>query len=157
MILALDTAFRNIGVVIVEDMIPIKLDIIKTKSKTKKERKRKVALIDFEDAQYICRKLQLYNADLLIFENPSGAQNARSSKLLGAIMGIMSSFPNTYVVTPNQVKCVVKKNAKKSDMIDWALRLHPELNWNDFNKGDWEHLSDALATFHVYKDRNTLN
>ena len=67
-------------------------------------------------------------------------------------MGIMSSFSNTFPVTPQQVKGIVKKNAKKQDMIDWALQTYPELNWKDFNKGDWEHLADALATFQVYKD-----
>lgn len=152
MILALDTAFRNVGIVVVEDMKPVRLDLIKTKSKTKKERKGKVALIDFQDAQYICQKLQSYNAELLIFENPVGSQTARASKLLGSIMGIMSSFPNTFPVTPNQVKDIVKKNAKKQEMIDWALNEYKGLNWKDFNKGDYEHLADALATFHVYKN-----
>jgi Holliday junction resolvasome RuvABC endonuclease subunit len=95
-------------------------------------------------------------ADLIMAEIPSGSQSARACLGAGVCIGLLASLTKPLIqVSPTEAKKVAvgRATATKDEMIDWAYKLYPNLNWlthggskrpgklTDAN----EHLADALA------------
>lgn len=103
------------------------------------------------------------NAQAVFVEVPVGSQSARAMASYGICVGVLGSLRAAgipfFEVTPNEVKLVSvgKKTATKQEMIDWAMRKHPEANWPTFTqKGETkvseakaEHMADATAAIHA--------
>jgi len=149
--LALDPAFRNIGIVefnLVDGIpIPYNLDIIQTK-----KGKGKVGLDDLRASRKIHKGLQnfIQDKDIIIAELPTGSQSSRAAMASGVIIGILAGLENLTTVSPNQVKNIVGKNATKDEIIEWGMRKYPELNWPK-TKAKQEHIADSLAVMETLR------
>jgi Holliday junction resolvasome RuvABC endonuclease subunit len=96
---------------------------------------------------------------LAMAEIPTGTQSASGMKSNGICIGVLAACPLPLIeVNPTEVKmaAIGKKNASKSEMIEWAMTKYPTLNWLTRTvKGkrvplnDNEHLADAIATIHA--------
>ena len=104
----------------------------------------------------------LQDVDIVIAELPTGSQSARASAAYGICMGIVGALTlnldNFIQVTPMDVKKVVgNNNPAKSEMIDWAVDMHPDANWPLYKRDkSWyiseakaEHMADALAAIYA--------
>lgn len=86
-------------------------------------------------------------------EIPSGAQDARSARSFGIVVGILASAPIPITqVMPLETKAVVEEHATKAKMIAAMHEKYPHPTWlRDRDKPDGrllaknEHLADALA------------
>ena len=112
---------------------------------------------DLERARKLLRGMQRFIADvdMVFVEVPVGSQSARSMASYGICIGILSSIGKPLIqVTPTEVKlaAVGNKTASKSEMIDWASGLYPDLNWL-VSRGKMtaknEHLADAIGAIHA--------
>lgn len=98
-------------------------------------------------------------AALSFAEVPQGSQSARSSLCSGICIGVLGSLRKTsqfVEVTPNEVKlaAVGSKTATKKQMIEWAVKQHPEAPWprksnGEILLGDAEHMADALGAIYA--------
>lgn len=123
-----------------------------------------------QNSKDVLRAQQLYKAnidllsdvDILIAELPTGSQSARASAGYGICIGLIGALNMELIeviqVTPMQVKKVVgKDNPSKSEMIDWAVDLHPEADWPTYKRDGLyyisgakaEHMADALAAIYA--------
>jgi len=76
--------------------------------------------------------------------------------VLGAMRGGGIAF---FEVTPTEVKvaAVGYANAKKREMISWAMKAHPEANWPMYKKNgvmlvseaQAEHMADAIGAIYA--------
>lgn len=112
---------------------------------------------DLERARKLLRGMQRFIADvdMVFVEVPVGSQSARSMASYGICIGILASIGKPLIqVTPTEVKlaAVGSKTASKSEMIDWASGLYPDLNWL-VSRGKMtaknEHLADAIGAIHA--------
>lgn len=77
----------------------------------------------------------------------------------GVCIGVLASSSTPFIqVTPNEVKLAGtnKKTATKAQMIEWATKTYPYVNWfTNQKKGITtfsaknEHLADAIACVHA--------
>lgn len=77
----------------------------------------------------------------------------------GICVGILGAIRESgipfFEVTPTEVKLasVGSKTASKSDMINWAIKHHPEAGWpmsrGSVVAGKAEHMADAIATIYA--------
>lgn len=99
------------------------------------------------------------SASLTFAEIPSGSQSARASLCSGICIGILGSLRaiSQFVeVTPNEVKlaAVGDRKATKKQMIEWAVKKHPEAPWprkssGEILLGDAEHMADAIGAIYA--------
>lgn len=90
-------------------------------------------------------------------EVPTGAQSARAAWALGIAVGLIAHTASKVPliqVTPKEVKDVTgEKFPDKAQMIDWAVRKHPNAPWpkrgGKIVAGQAEHLADAVAAIHA--------
>lgn len=99
----------------------------------------------------------------MFVEVPHGSQSSAAMKsygmcigLLGAVKGIGKRF---FELSEREVKkaTVGNHNATKSEMIAWAMKEHPELDWpmktekgvQSVVEGKAEHMADAVAAIHA--------
>jgi Holliday junction resolvasome RuvABC endonuclease subunit len=84
-------------------------------------------------------------------EVPFGAQSARAAWALGISVGIIANVSVPVIqVTPKEVKEVVaEKFPDKAQMIAWAVKMYPDINWpkhgGKITAGKAEHMADAIA------------
>lgn len=100
--------------------------------------------------------------DLAVVEMPFGSQSARAMAAYGISIGVLASCPLPLIeVTPNEVKLAGAgfKTATKDEMIEWAMKRHPEVKWLTANRGGKsvmtkknEHIADAIAALHAGMD-----
>lgn len=110
---------------------------------------------DIRKAREIVAGLAPYLNYQAVAEMPTGSLSARAARTAGICLGLLAYFPNLELVTPLQVKSVVKPKATKADMIAWAKVTHPEVNWRDIKpKSKEEHIADAIAVLHFYTNLN---
>jgi Holliday junction resolvasome RuvABC endonuclease subunit len=98
-------------------------------------------------------------ANLIFAEIPQGSQSARASLCSGICIGILGSLRASaqfIEVTPNEVKLAAhgSRTATKKQMIDWAVKQHPEAPWprksnGDIHLGDAEHMADAVGAIYA--------
>ena len=158
-LIGIDLAFANMGLcratwnggaVKVEELKLVSTENTEGKSVRKSSS-------DLRRAQELYRALTDFcaGADLAFVEVPHGSQSARASWALGISVGVLSSCTLPLIqVTALEVKLISagKKNASKDDLINWAIKKHPEAKWlrhagRVTNKN--EHLADAIATIHA--------
>ncbi|AMB48351.1 hypothetical protein [Methylobacterium sp. AMS5] len=86
-------------------------------------------------------------------EVPSGAQDAKSSRAFGIVVGILASSPIPVTqIMPLETKAVVKPYASKGEMIEAMVAKYPHADWLRARGkatgpliADNEHLADAIA------------
>lgn len=90
-------------------------------------------------------------AEIAFVEMPIGSQSADAMKSYGACIALIATLDIPVIqVTPTQVKvhATGDKNATKEEMIGWAFKLFPKINWLQragkltLNN---EHLADAVG------------
>jgi hypothetical protein len=96
---------------------------------------------------------------LAIAEVPVGSQSARAMASYGVCIGVLASCPLPLIqVTPGEVKMAGAgvKTATKDEMIEWAMKKHPDANWLTMRRGGVmvpigknEHLADAVAAIYA--------
>lgn len=89
-------------------------------------------------------------------ETPSGSQSAAGMKSYGATCMLIAAIsPPPIEVTPIEVKVASfgSKTASKTDMINWAHGLYPDVQWDKNKDGSLknknEHMADAIAIAHA--------
>lgn len=121
--------------------------------------------LDLETAQQLCAGAleAAKDAQAIFVEVPVGSQSARAMASYGICVGVLGALRATgipfYEVTPAEVKLstVGKKTATKEEMIEWAVKQHPEAPWptykehgvNRINAGKAEHMADACAAIYA--------
>jgi len=140
------------------DLVIIQPEVTKHKSVRQNSKDVEKAEQLFTGAVEFCK-----GSDIVFAEVPAGSQMARASVGNGvcfAIIGALRAckFPITEI-TPIEVKLAAtgKKSATKLEMIAWATRLHPEVEWPNHKKqgvvkiteGTAEHLADAVGTIYA--------
>jgi Holliday junction resolvasome RuvABC endonuclease subunit len=164
-VLGVDPSLRNFGMVLTRvsrnGINVLETQLVNPELFTKKEIKRK-GFDDLRRASVISCELRKMesNCDIVIAEIPIGSQSARAMANYGIMIGILSGCEKPIVsVSPSEVKKAVTGNnfADKKEIIDWAIKAHPEENWIVKKKKDGtkvflatnEHLSDALAAIYA--------
>ena len=103
------------------------------------------------------------SAQAAFVEVPVGSKSARAMASYGICVGVLGGLRGAGVpffeVTPTEVKTVAvgKKTATKDQMIQWAMKQHPEAPWPMQTKkgvtsvvaGTAEHMSDAVAAIYA--------
>ena len=90
-------------------------------------------------------------AHAVFVEVPVGSQSARAMASYGICVGVLGALRANGVpffeVTPLEVKmaAVGSKTATKTEMIQWAIREHPEAPWPTYTKNGKELVSEAKA------------
>jgi len=96
-------------------------------------------------------------------EVPVGSQSARAMASYGVCVGVLGAMRGGgiafFEVTPTEVKvaAVGYANAKKREMISWAMKAHPEANWPMYKKNgvmlvseaQAEHMADAIGAIYA--------
>lgn len=117
--------------------------------------------LDLESAHQLAKGAieAAQGAQAIFVEVPVGSQSARAMASYGICVGVLGSLRAMgipfFEVTPTEVKMAAtgKKTATKDDMIQWAVRAHPEANWPTYrHQGELqvsaakaEHMADAVA------------
>lgn len=92
---------------------------------------------------------------VIFVETPSGSQSSAGMKSYGATCQLIASLnPAPIELSPIEVKVLTvgSKTASKLDMINWAHKLYPNLEWYWHAgklQGKNEHLADAIAIVHA--------
>lgn len=103
------------------------------------------------------------SAQAVFVEVPVGSQSSRAMASYGICVGVLGAIRASRVplfeVTPTEVKLAGAgiKTASKQQMIEWAMKAHPEANWPVYRRnGDdaisaakAEHMADAVAAIHA--------
>lgn len=121
--------------------------------------------IDLEAAYQITAGALAYakGAQAIFVEVPVGSQSARAMASYGICVGILGALRATgipfFEVTPTEVKLAATgcKTATKQQMIDWAIKQHPEANWPTYKKNgavlisetNAEHMADATGAIYA--------
>lgn len=102
-------------------------------------------------------------ADVVFVEVPVGSQSARAMAGYAICCGVLGALRATGVhfveVTPTEVKLAAagKSTATKREMINWAMKAHPEANWPTYkehgiqvvSEAKAEHMADATAAIYA--------
>lgn len=121
--------------------------------------------LDIEAAKQLCEGAlaAAQGAQVIFVEVPVGSQSARAMASYGVCIGVLGALRASgipfFEVNPIEVKLAGagRKNATKQEMIDWAMRTHPEANWPTYkHNGETlisetkaEHQADAVAAIHA--------
>lgn len=109
--------------------------------------------LDLESAKQLCvaALAAAKGAQAIFVEVPVGSQSARAMASYGICVGVLGALRATgipfFEVTPTEVKLASagKKTATKLEMINWALKQHPEANWPKYKQNGIEKVSEAKA------------
>jgi len=158
-VIGVDAAFANFGlcaaVVNGSTIAPFDLKLLSTEGQDKKVVRK--SSDDLRRAKELMVPFNLFckTASIAFAEVPHGSQSARASWSLGIAVGVLASCPIPMIqVSALEVKLasVGKKNASKDEMIEWAIKFYPNLNWirhaGRITNAN-EHLADAIATIHA--------
>ena len=121
--------------------------------------------LDLESAKQLCKAAldAAKGAQAIFVEVPVGSQSARAMASYGICVGVLGALRATgipfFEVTPAEVKVAGPGfvNAKKKDMIHWAMTKHPEANWPTYmehgmlqvSEAKAEHMADATAAIYA--------
>ena len=107
--------------------------------------------------------LHTTSASAIFAEVPVGSQSARAMASYGICVGVLASLQcsgrSFLQVSPTEVKLASagSKTATKLEMIQWAVRQHPEANWPKYTRAGVtyiseskaEHMADAIAAIYA--------
>lgn len=146
------------------------LDVIQPIQSTGKQVRQNS--LDLEAAEQLAKHAMAYaeGAQAIFVEVPVGSQAARASLGCGLCIGVLGALRATgipfYEVTPNEVKMISagKKTATKLEMIEWAIKYHPEAPWpmymehgiSKVSRAKAEHMADALAAIYAGIDSKSF-
>jgi Holliday junction resolvasome RuvABC endonuclease subunit len=102
-------------------------------------------------------------AHAVFIEVPVGSQSARAMASYGICVGVCGALRANNIpffeVTATEVKLAGPgiKTASKQEMIDWAMKQHPEGNWPTYkekgetlvSKAKAEHMADGIAAIYA--------
>lgn len=163
-------------------------DLVLTCTMPERDKKLKKAVRknseDLSRAKILHKAIQEHTQGhwLAIAEVPHGSQSARGMASYAMCIGILASCPIPLIeVTEGEVKLAGygKKTATKEEMIEWAMKTHPEAPWRlqtsaskgkvgkgghivgAYKAGDPkaenEHLADAVAAIHAGLDTDQFH
>lgn len=176
-VVGFDPSLRNWGVakgVLTLGDSPIltieELDVIQPIQSTGKQVRQNS--LDLEAAEQLAKQAMAHaqGAQAIFVEVPVGSQSSRASLGCGLCIGVLGALRATgipfYEVTPNEVKMISagKKTATKLEMIEWAMKHHPEAPWPMFkargltlvSAAKAEHMADALAAIYAGIDSKSF-
>jgi Holliday junction resolvasome RuvABC endonuclease subunit len=163
----IDPSLRNTGFAKAEfnthtgDWQVIKVGLVETEKQSGKS--IRVNSDDLRCGSEIVRAMHDWIADchVVVAEIPSGGQSAAAAKGLGLATGILSTigcvgvFKGSLIqVMPAEVKlaAIGAKNASKDEMIEWAQKRWPDVEWKMTKRGGVmvptlknEHIADACG------------
>lgn len=170
-VVGIDPAFANIGVCcgfLVPTDGSFKLNIhslhlIQTEADKAGKKVVRKNSDDLRRAQQASRQLRQIISDfqptMTFAEVPTGAQSARAAWALGIAVGVLAGVDGALVqVLPREVKeAVGERHAGKEEIIEWAIKNHPDADWYMRNSGGKrvsvnsknEHLADAVAAIYA--------
>lgn len=164
-VVGLDPSLRNFGISIAEvdvetlEVTVKEVRLVETEGEAGKTVRKnsddlRRARMSYEGMVDACK-----GASFAIAEVPVGSQSARAMLSCGLCIGVLAGCPIPLIeVTPSEVKlaAVGYKTATKDEMIEWAMKKHPEANWlMRKSKGALvpiasnEHLADATAAIYA--------
>lgn len=163
-IIGCDPSLRNFGIVVAEldiNTMEFKIqDMRLVKPEAADKKVRKVVRKNSDDLE---RAKALHDgfvelcqgASMAFVEVPVGSQSARAMASYGICIGVLAACPIPMIqLTPTEVKVAMtgEKTATKDEMIEAAVKAHPEAKWLTRKlKGeiallaDNEHLADATG------------
>jgi Holliday junction resolvasome RuvABC endonuclease subunit len=158
---SIDSSLANTGIAsgkinfVTGEVIVNKISLVETtKSKNKQIRANSDSIgRTRETYNFVKNEIELVKPRMIFAETPSGSQSAAGMKSYGATCQLIGSLtPQPIEVTPEEVKMasVGKKTASKEDMMNWASKLHPDVEWiRNKSTGELqnknEHMADAIA------------
>jgi hypothetical protein len=164
-----DPSLRNWGLSIgtydtdTKELVIEEVDVINPELPTGKQVRQNS--LDLESAKQLCAAAlaAAKGAQAIFVEVPVGSQSARAMASYGICVGVLGALRATgipfFEVTPTEVKLASagKKTATKLEMIQWAMKQHPEANWPVYKqKGELkvseakaEHMADATAAIYA--------
>ncbi|MCA9911732.1 MAG: hypothetical protein KC496_00220 [Anaerolineae bacterium] len=120
---------------------------------------------DLEAAKQLAHRAAIaaQHAQAIFVEVPVGSQSARAMASYGICVGVLGALRASgtpfFEVSPTEVKLAGagKKTATKQDMIEWAVKAHPEANWPMYQRNGQtliseakaEHMADAIAAIYA--------
>jgi Holliday junction resolvasome RuvABC endonuclease subunit len=168
-VVGFDPSMRNWGIakgILIPDgsIVQIEsLDVVKTDSEKAKQVRQNSH--DLGAAETLARGAvaAAQGAQAIFVEVPVNSQSARAAMSCGLCIGVLGALRAMgipfFEVSPNEVKMVSvgKKTATKDEMIDWAMKKHPDAPWPmQTQKGvttvvasTAEHMADAVAAIHA--------
>jgi Holliday junction resolvasome RuvABC endonuclease subunit len=168
-VIGIDPAFANIGLALGEvdvgsGRVNIRdLHLIRTEAEKVNKKVVRKNSDDLRRARENITALRgvidAYDPSFVFAEVPTGAQSARASWTLGIAVGMLGAVTKPMIeVLPREVKIATGlKHPDKEDMIEWAMKQHPQAPWVmqkrggvlQSVKGSNEHLADAVAVIHA--------
>lgn len=162
-VVGLDVSLRNFGCVIADvdiyspnlDFEIVEMHLVSSEDGAKKAKTMRKNSDDLNRAKLLFEGLQMVceDASFAFAEMPVGSQSARAMASYGICVGVLSSCPIPMIeVTAAEVKLAGTgiKTATKGEMIEAAVKEHPEGEWLTRKvKGEIallaanEHLADA--------------
>lgn len=163
-VVGIDPAFSNVGFALgnidIESNSVTMTDVTLIRTKSDKTWEGRKSADDLRRAQEIHDQLHAIinqtGAEYAFIEIPQGTQSARAAWSLGIVLGLIASINIPIIqVSARDVKIRVTGNPKatKREMIDWAMKRHPDVGWAVrkskgelvSNDGMNEHMADACA------------
>lgn len=146
-------------------LTPIAIDLVVTEPQVTKQ--TRCNSDDLRRCQEITTRIHEFLSDcsMVFGEIPSGAQSARAAYAFGMVLGIWGGvslkIPLVQVM-PSETKVAAtgSKHGSKDEIIAWAVKLYPKLQWRVYDrnfktkkkgdlKDDNEHIADAVAVIHA--------
>ena len=164
-----DPSLRNWGIavgtynILTNEILIEYLDVINPViSKGKQVRQNS---LDLESAYQLYSDAYKHTKDTQanFIEVPIGSQSARAMASYGICVGVLGALKANgipfYEVTPTEVKLAGygNKNATKEQMIEWAIKTHPEAKFPTYKTNGLikvtaakaEHMADAIGAIHA--------
>ena len=164
-ILAIDPAIRNLGLARMQfdpgtsQLTVVDIMLVTTESESGKTVRKNSD--DLRRARLLQDAIKYYSKDMdiVMAEVPVGTQSARGAMSNGICIGLIAAINKPIIeVTPSEAKMasIGRKTASKEEIIDWAFRVNPDLDWKiRWSKGVKrlthanEHMADAIAIGHA--------
>lgn len=164
-----DPSLRNWGVSVAEydtesQLLVLKrVDVILTTTSKDKQVRKNCQDIDAAQVLHTQAYATALGANAVFVETPVGSQNSRAAVSYGVCVGLLGALRSQgipfFQVSADEVKIAGAgyAQAKKQEMIDWAVRKHPEAAWptttlkgiKTITASKAEHMADATAAIYA--------
>lgn len=143
-------------------------EIEKKYKKVSKYKRRKteecieVCTISYHNIREVLKEVGVNTIDIIFIEAPTGSQSSSGMKSYGVtcqLIAVLKEYFKVVSVSAEDAKkaSVGYKTASKEQIIDWAYKLYPNLEWHINNTGKYkgqlknknEHIADAIAIGHA--------
>lgn len=175
-VVGLDPSLRNWGLAVgtynieTKQITIQKLDVLNPVLPTGKQVRQNSLDLDSAHQLYLGATAAVEGAHAVFVEVPVGSQSARAMASYGICVGVLGAIRGGgmpfFDVTPTEVKLAGfgTKTATKQEMIQWAMKQHPEAPWPMYKQNGQmlvseakaEHQADAVAAIYAGIARNTF-